>query len=56
MAKSPRTGDEGGVFYPIFRLPNEPQLRGTRPMDPLLTLSHGFEPYQQCRYPYPYHE
>ena len=25
-------------------------------MDPLSTLSHGFEPYQQYRYSYPYHE
>ena len=25
-------------------------------MDPLSTLSRGFEPYQQCRYSYPYHE
>src|SRR5712664_4747771 len=23
MAKPPRTGDEGEVFYPIFRVPNE---------------------------------
>lgn len=25
-------------------------------MDPLSTLSHGFEPYQQRRYSYPYHD
>ena len=33
MVKSPlRTGDDGEVCYPIFRLPNLPHARGTRPI------------------------